>query len=199
MSKISKEKRNQVVLAVLGIAIVIAGIYMALIRPQLAALSSVRSDKEKADGRLRQILDAGKNADKIAAERAALDTELADKENSMASGDLYSWMIDTVRAFSKQGPYDVEIPQKLRGPESEVNLLPKFPYRQYTISVIGTAYYHDLGKFIADFENRFPTSRILNLELSPSSGQGTDEREKLSFKMEIVSLIQPNATSAKQP
>jgi hypothetical protein len=79
-----------------------------------------------------------------------------------------------------------------------VTLLPKFPYKQVVMTIIGTAYYHDLGKFIADYENEFPTSRIMNLDLSPASVQSADEKEKLAFKFDIVSLVKgstPAATS----
>jgi hypothetical protein len=64
------------------------------------------------------------------------------------------------------------------------------------VSISGSAHYHDIGKFVADFENQFPTSRILNLDISPSSVTAADEKEKLAFKMDIVSLV---ASSANRP
>ena len=33
----------------------------------------------------------------------------------------------------------------------EVDIMPKFPYQQLKVTVTGTAYYHDLGEFIAEF------------------------------------------------
>ena len=41
-------------------------------------------------------------------------------------------------------------------------------------------------------ENQFPHARILNLDLDLNTGASTGEREKLSFKMEIVTLVKPN-------
>ena len=38
----------------------------------------------------------------------------------------------------------------------DVNLLPNFPYKQATLTVAGTAHFHDLGRFLADFENQIP-------------------------------------------
>jgi len=114
----------------------------------------------------------------------------------MASGDLYSAMIAFISNFKK--PYNVDIPQfNSGGAAAEMNLLPKFPYKQVTISVAGAAYYDDLGKFIADFENRFPSSRVLNLDLSPASSQNAEEKEKLSFRMDIVSLVKVANTQSK--
>ena len=73
---------------------------------------------------------------------------------------------------------------------------PKFPYRAALFNVRGTAYYHDFGKFLADFENAFPYLRIQNIELDPnvsSAANTQSEPEKLAFKMEIVALVNPNS------
>ena len=59
-------------------------------------------------------------------------------------------------------------------------------------TVAGTAYYQDLGMFIADFENQFQFARIINLDVTPNTGQAASEPEKLTFKMDIVFLVKPN-------
>ena len=71
-----------------------------------------------------------------------------------------------------------------------VELLPPFTYKQLKLSVGGTAYYHDLGKFIADFENAYPHAQIINLILEPA-GSANDSSEKLSFRMDIIVLANP--------
>ena len=76
----------------------------------------------------------------------------------------------------------------------DVQMFPKFPYRAALYNIRGTAYYHDLGRFLADFENRFPFIRVQNLELEPassSSATATDDTEKLAFKFELVALVSP--------
>jgi hypothetical protein len=70
----------------------------------------------------------------------------------------------------------------------DVDLIPQFPYKQAKISLSGVAFYHDLGKFISDFENTFPHMRIVNLTVEPANGTGADS-EKLSFRLEIVALV----------
>jgi hypothetical protein len=119
-------------------------------------------------------------------------------EDEMASGDLYSWLIVTLNKFRIPYTNTVEIPNFSRETVAEVLLLPSFPYKAATFTIRGTAYYHDLGSFVADFENTFLHIRLLNLEMEPlglpNSGAvraSPDEEEKLSFKMEIVTLIKP--------
>jgi hypothetical protein len=72
------------------------------------------------------------------------------------------------------------------------SLLPKFPYKQATLSVEGVARYYDLGRFLADFENQYPFVRLINIELEPASG--ASEAGQLSFRMDIVTLIRPSAS-----
>ena len=80
-------------------------------------------------------------------------------------------------------------------------MLPQFPYEAAIFSVRGTAYYHQFGKFLADFENRFPYFRVQNLILGAGSGSesaaGSDATatrtgdEKLNFSMVVIALIKP--------
>ena len=129
-----------------------------------------------------------------------LDTasrELKSIENQMASGDLYSWIIVTLNKF--RSAYKVDIPNFTREQVAEVGVVPEFPYKAATFVVRGSAYYHDLGRFLADFENQFPYIRMQNLEIEPlgipaaTPTQRPVDQEKLSFKMEVVALIKPVA------
>jgi hypothetical protein len=70
----------------------------------------------------------------------------------------------------------------------DVDLIPNFPYKQVKFSLTGTAYYHDLGKFIADLENNFPHIRVVNLAIG-SNG----DSELLSFRVDIVALVKSNS------
>jgi hypothetical protein len=106
----------------------------------------------------------------------------------MVSGDFYSWTYNTIRTF--KAAYRVDIPEIGHPDISDTDLLPDFSFKQVKFSVSGTAYYHDLGKFTADFENKFPHMRLVNLAIQPVQTSGSND-EKLSFKMDIVALVKP--------
>jgi len=199
MNKLSKEKRNQLILASAGILLVLGGIYFTLIQYQQSGLKSWAIKKVGTEKKLSEIRDNIRNSRQIEAELLVVSNKLAEQEEEMPSGDLYASMVDSMRKF-KLG-HKVEIPQ-FNSPSApaDVTLLPKFPYKQVVMTIVGTGYYHDLGKFVADYENEFPSSRILNLDVSPASAQSPDEREKLAFKLDIVSLVKSTpaaATSSK--
>ena len=105
---------------------------------------------------------------------------------------MYSWIILTVNTFKEN--YRVEIPQFSREVAAEVGMYARYPYRAVVFHLRGTAHYHDFGRFVADFENAFPYMRIQNIELDPSATSNANpqsDEEKLAFKMEIVTLVNP--------
>jgi hypothetical protein len=186
MKKMPKEKRNQLIIVVIITVAILALIGFGLIRSQKNSLSKIMEDKAAADIRLKSIKNSITNADAIASELIEVTNALLLTEEDMASGDLFSWTINTMRRFKQQ--YKVEIPEIGHPTIADVDLLPSFPYKQIQFTINGTAYFHDLGKFIADFENNFPHSRMVRLTIEP----GGDNPEKLSFRMEIITLMKPN-------
>lgn len=191
-NKLPKEKRNKLVLVILVTLIAIAGLYYTLIRHQQESLAVLGEKKTAAAAKLQRVLDAIRRADSISAELNEARNALAAAETDVASGDLYAWVINSLRKFNVP-QYKVDIPQFSQlGTPVDVNLLPSFPYKQATITVAGSARYHNLGQFIADFENQFPHMRILNLSLDANTPSLQAEPETLSFKMDIVTLVKVN-------
>src|SRR5690242_14292687 len=157
--KLSKEKRQQLILAVVGTVAVLAGLGLGLIRFQYDSIKNMAEKKATQQKKLKEMRDAVNNSAKYEAAVTEAKKKLADIEADIATGDLYAWVINTLRTFKVQ--YKVEIPQfSPIGPVTEMSLLPDFPYKQATLTVAGTAHFHDFGKFLADFENQFPHIRV---------------------------------------
>ena len=186
MNRLSKEKRNQLIMVVIGTLVVLGVIGFAVIRPQYDGLANIARTKKAELVKLQQVKDTIKKADDTANKLADASYNLVQAENDIASGDVFAWMNDTIRRF-KIG-YKVEIPTISQPTLSDVDLIPQFPYKQARISLNGVAYYHDLGKFISDFENTFPHMRVVNLTAEPANENGADA-EKLSFRLDIIALV----------
>lgn len=192
MKRYSKEKQQQLILTILVTAMVLCGLWFGLIRIQKQSLRSLAERRTAAARQLEKVKHAIANADQLEAEVEEAERQILKLEEGMAAGDLYAWAINTVRQFKL--PYKVEIPQfsQIDGPKDN-NLLPRFPYKQATLTIGGTGHFHDFGRFLADFENAFPYARVLNLTLEPMSGLVTENRERLAFKMDIAMLVKPGA------
>ena len=189
--KLPKEKQQGLILVILITLLLVAGLYFGLIQRQNDSLARLADKKTRAAQKLQTVLDAIKRADATKAQLEDAHKELTVAEADVATGDLYAWVINNLRQF--KASYNVEIPQYSQlSPVADVNLLPRFPYRQATLTVAGTAHYHDLGRFLADFENKFPHVRLVNLSLDSSGSQNAPEPEMLSFKMDIVTLVKAN-------
>lgn len=174
-----------------GTLIVAAALYFMLISPQF---TYIRDKKAKAVDKADEVEKATRLKSMLSQNQADLDKEqkrLGAVEDTFASGDLYSWIILTVNKF--KNPYKVEIPQFSREEKIVAGVLPDFPYDAVRYTVRGSGYYHDIGRFIADFENQFPYMRIQNLEVEPGEYVPGGDREKLAFHMEIVALRKPDA------
>jgi len=193
MKNLTKEKRDRLLItAAVTLVAVVALYYMLISRQQSAAKAMAKQINE-------QKLKVS-SAERLVAATADIkrNLELANQkvssiEEGMASGDMYAWVIQTVGRFGAERK--VEIPQFSREVLTDVGIFPKFPYKAAVFNVRGVAYFHDLGRFLADFENSFPFARVQNVEMEAagsSAATGTSDTEKLSFRMEIVTLINPN-------
>ena len=191
-SQLPKEKLTRLIGVAVLTVIALGALGFGLIKWQYGTLRVIAGKTEVAEKRLEQVKDAIRRADQIEIEFNAKNKTLAEQEEAMASGDIYSWAVNALRRFKLS--YRVEIPQIGQPtPPGDVNLLPKFPYKQVTLRVGGTAYYHDFGNFIADFENQFPQIRVANLSLESAPSVGPGEKEKLAFSLDIIALVKPSA------
>lgn len=192
MNKLSKEKRSQLILVGVILATLIGGWYLIIYKSQTQSLASLRAKRDASRQKLLQVKQAIDSADQIEAQLAEGKKQLDKIEAGMATGDLYSWVINTVREFKL--PHKVEIPQfsQIDGPK-DMTMLANFPYKQATLTIGGSAQFHDFGKFISEFENQFPYMRIMNLSLEPASGLVSSEKDRLAFRLEIAALVKPGA------
>jgi Tfp pilus assembly protein PilO len=187
MNKLPKEKRDKLILVIAGSLVLLGVIYFALIRPQYETIASIMTQTNDARNKLQTMEDTVKKTDATRDELIdALDT-LSHSESDIASGDTFAWTYDMMRGF-KANYKTVDMPGIGQSSIGDVDFLPAFPYRQIKVTVTGTAFYHDLGKFIMDFENTYPHIRVANLSLEPAGASG-DDKEKLAFRMDIIALI----------
>jgi hypothetical protein len=195
IKNLPKEKRDQLLLICTITLAITLGTYFGLVKMQKRKLEFIAKQtieqQDKVGG-----------AARLVSTHKETEEELNDNlqklraiEQNMASGDMYSWIIQTINRF--RADRKVDIPQFSREVTTEIGVFPKFPYKAALFHVRGTAYFHELGRFIADFENTFPHIRIQNIDMEPATQSAATttlnaDPEKIAFKMEVVALINPN-------
>jgi Tfp pilus assembly protein PilO len=194
MTRLSKAKRDQLILALVVVTAVVAGLFFGLIRMQQRSLGELKGRRQTVQTKLTDIQKTTQNAARIESALADAKAKLSIHEKNIASGDLLLWVFNLVRDFKK--PYDVDVPQFGSIIIENSTVSAQFPYKQFHLTLSGTAHYFDLGRFIADFENRYPEIRLENLELQPApSAGGSAPSEMLLFRMDLVGLIKPDSSS----
>ena len=189
MKRLSPAKQQQLIGVLIATLAVIGGVYFFLISPQEKKNADLAFQIRRNTDQLALYQSTIKLADAKASEVKELKEELAQSEDDIASGDVYEWTYEKfMRGFKPA--YKVEIPNLSQPTQGDCDLIGGFPYKQIRFSLVGTAYFHDLGKFVADFENKFPHCRVLNLSVDMPFNPAS---ERLSFHMEIAALVKPNS------
>ncbi len=188
MKRLSPAKRNQLIGVMLAALALMSGVYFLLIAPQKSEnlkLQRQIQDRQADAAKYKTVIDEALSSSN---QLATLSCQLASQEKDVAAGDVYAWIYDTIHRFKEN--HHVTIPTISQPTISDVDLIPNFPYKQVRLSLFGTGYYHDIGKFVSDFENTFPHMRLVNLAIGTTDS--TDDSEMLSFHVEVVALVKPN-------
>jgi hypothetical protein len=191
MKRLPPAKRNNLIIVIAITIALLCGVYFFLIQSQKEQNIKLAHDTIDRQDELDKIKKSIKQADITDANLTEITLQLNRAEEDVVTGDPYAWIYDTIRRFRTN--YHVDIPNIGQPITSEVDLLGGFPYKQVKVSLSGTAYFHDLGKFIADFENAYPHVRLVNLSLEPAAGGGPNSNgEKLTFRVDMVALFKSN-------
>jgi len=184
MNKLPKQKRDQLILVVMGTVMVVVAIWFGLINSQEAALARL---KTTALERTEKVKKANSTLIQAQAYEDAAEGNLKVlrvlEETMSAKDDPFAWMAATLRMLGDL--HNINIRERSKPTAVEVAILPNFPYKAVLFRINGFAYYHDFGKFVSDFENSYPFARVQNIELVPT----VEDKEKLSFTFEIVTLV----------
>jgi len=207
MNKISKEKRDKLVLVALGTAAVLGALYFLVVSTQQTALQDYADKTDVTKEKLAKAERWQRMASSVKARLAASRAELEAKQDQMAPVDKFKWFYNTMETFLAQ--HRVRLVDITREPEiGEVGVLPNFPYQAASFGVKLTGHYHDVCNFLAEFENHFPYMRVQNVEIEPETATKIATKdshgsvsqaaipEELAVTLRVVTLIKPNTPLA---
>ncbi len=191
---LSAEKKQHLIAVAMGTGMALALVYFLLISPAQETLKKLGTQIAEAEKKYTDADRLVKRTQAVRDEMEKLEEHLSAIEAGMVTGDPVLWIRSTENKFRSQAPYKVEIPNfPFRG-QGEMSMIPEFPYKAAGYGFSGTAYFHDLGKYLADWENQYPYMRVLSLDMTPeetASIGGGEEREKLAFTFEVSALVKP--------
>ncbi|MEW6303429.1 MAG: hypothetical protein AB1705_08165 [Verrucomicrobiota bacterium] len=190
MNNLSKEKKQQIILVgMIGFGVLVA-LYFFVISSQNAKVRDIRTQTEEKAGEVEKAERNVKNAPVYQTQLEEIQKKLGAIEEGMLSGDVYGQVVEMITSFIRNGGHKITAVPSREEP-IKVGLIPDFPYDAYKFTVRGQGFYHDIGKFLAEFENAFPYMRVQNLDLLPIESTLTEVPEKLMYRFEIVVLQKP--------
>src|SRR5262245_24950549 len=95
MKKLGSEKRKQLVMVVALTGMALIGLRFGLIRSQMQTLERLSKQKEDAQKKYDQVTQVIKSEAQVEAQLSQISQSLSEIETGMATGDLYSWVINT--------------------------------------------------------------------------------------------------------
>ena len=197
IKQLSNQKKQHFALVLIGTVLALSVTFFVVIRPTTASIAKLKGDLEAAEKKYADAAKLVRSADAEEGKLNARETQLGEIETGMVNGDQNLWIRLTYEQFRTQAPYKVEIPNFPPPQLGNMDMIPEFPYKAAAYRVSGTAFYHDLGKFLSDFENTFPYMRVLNLDLTPEDETGAlntgVDRERLRFSFDLHALIRTTA------
>jgi Tfp pilus assembly protein PilO len=168
MNKLSKEKRDRLLLACLGSVGLIAVLYFLIITDQKSEIAELNSKITALESKRSTSERLGKALATVQAEVEAQKKILAEKQEEMVRPDQdHVWLIRIMNTADLRSKYGIEV-DSINAPEpTEAGILPKFPFKAVALSVSLLGNYTDVGRFLADFENRYPYLRLQMLSVAP--------------------------------
>ncbi|MEW6305704.1 MAG: hypothetical protein AB1705_19675 [Verrucomicrobiota bacterium] len=187
----TETKRKQLAYLAAGTVAVLVLIWYVVIGAENRVLENTRTQIEDVEARLKVARRGIQLAEGFERDLSVAKKNLQQAETQMPQGDPYRWIIKAFLNFKE--PHNVEIVDFEQPRMADFDLHPPLPHKVAHFSIAGTAHYHDLGKFLAAFENHFRYMRVQRLELEPLSAGSTAraEAEKLAFKIELLTLVKP--------
>ncbi len=196
--KLSKDKRDRIILISMLTVGLCWGLWQFVISTRNTRLGVQRVQLEKERNQLDQAREWIERAQAIEKELTNAQTSLAAAEENLAGrADPYAWSYLLLDRIRQKNPALMQLDVAGRPSVGPSRLLPTFPYEATTFTVVGRGYFHDFGRFLADFENDYPYFRVENIELTSQSASeprtNNDDAELLNLKFDVVALLKPPA------
>jgi hypothetical protein len=204
MSKLSKEKRDKLILVALGAIGVAGALYTFVLSNQKDELFSLQSRIASTRDKLSKAERLAKSGRTIEESLSETREKLLAKEKDMVpEGQEFYTFFKLFDQFRNQSKLETSFIGTIGKPEFEnPGVLPKVPYRAAVFPIKANGYYQQIGKFISDFENAYPYMRVQTLHLQPEGLSrttapqegSTAPNENLNADFKVVAMIKRNST-----
>jgi hypothetical protein len=196
MTKLSKEKRDKLILAIVGVLGALGVLHTFVLGSQQDQLAAYRlqilSIKDKVGKAERLVKSEELVARNLEESRQALAARTSDMSQQAQAHYRFLKLLDEQRR--KQGLPSSFITEITPPEFQDVGLLPQFPFRAASFGVRVSGHFAEIGRFIADLENNFPYFRVQLVRMAPAGALSGSAAEALLTELRVVTLLNPGTT-----
>lgn len=206
-----RDKQTQILAVAAGTLVVAGLLWFFFVSASSERLSRAEESFLDIDDRIRKAELRIRRGRIVEQEFAALKERIAQAERHMIPVEQLNgnkWMLDLISQFIQSRKHTVQPTRLSNDPliGKQFVFIPKFDYSGAAYDLELQAYFHDFGRFLADFENEFPYIRIQELEMAPLATPSAStkptgdlpeelansvEREQLRVSMRLIVLFRP--------
>lgn len=184
-----KDKLQKVVLIGIGTLVGVAVACQLYVGKQISSIMDSRTKTAE----LKQQIDEAEVAERQAAKNERARQEylaFVDGQRSlMVTGDPFGWVVRELTLVAEQHPVRI---LGLRGGNGSVHPRAK-NFSTYIATVEMESSYDQIGAFVRDLENKFPTGEVRSVEISGESDGG----QKLHVVINLALLVRPLTPAEK--
>jgi Tfp pilus assembly protein PilO len=191
LRKLPKEKLQKLVLICMLTLIAVVGVIQFYVLKNWRALAEAEASVTKLNDQIRQAERKARDAKQDVAYRAELKSFVGTQRAAMISGDPFAWVVREISLLAEQHP--VRVTALHPGDKVESSGRSKRQVYATRIDISGT--YDQIGVFVRDLENKFPTGEIRSLSISGTA----DDKGQHAATLGIALPLQPAEPTKKAP
>jgi Tfp pilus assembly protein PilO len=184
--QLPKDKLQKVILAGIATLIILAVLLHFYVGAQIASLRDSKQQIAKFHKQIDEIEGNARMLEKNKRMREVMTEFLKIQENGMVTGDSFAWLVREMTLLAEQHP--IQISSLRPGVETPPQ---NGRYGVYQTKLDLTGGYDQIGAFVRDLENRFPTAQIRTLQVSDPDAKGDHH-----VSLDLALLILPPKKSA---
>lgn len=186
--KLPKDKLQKIVLICIVTLVTLVGTVQFYALKNWSALTDTKAQIAKLDDQIRESERKTRQAEQDVAHRAEVKSFVETERAAMITGDPFAWVVREISLLAEQEP----VHMVGLHPAGKIDMKSGSPSYSTRIEFSGT--YDQIGAYVRDLENRFPTSEIQSLAVTG----GPDDKGRHEAALEITLRVQPTHASEKQ-
>jgi hypothetical protein len=193
LSKLSKDKQQKIVLICILTLIVLAGVVQFYVFKNWNALADTKKRIAKLDGQIHQAERDAQQAAHDVAHRAEVKSFVEVQHAKMVSGDPFAWAVREFSLLAEQEPVHMV------GLHPGGRIETKLGSPSYSTRIEFSGTYDEIGAYVRDLENKFPTSEIQTLSVNGSRDDKGRHEAALDIALSVAPTHASEEPGAKKP